>query len=449
MSDGRRLAHEVLIRVERDRAWANVTLDAALRGASGLPSRERGLATELVYGTLRRALALDWALSHYSERPIEALDPEVRAALRLGAYQILHLRVPDRAAVHTTVDLIAQGKHRRAKGFINAVLRRLAADGLPPLPDAALDPAGALLAKEGLPQWLYALWAEALPSGELEAVAAEVNQPVPQALRAPSPAARDEAVAWFLEAKGPGGAALKASPSPLAPQALFVEGGTSPDQLPGFEALRLQPQDVAAQLVSHFAVAPGAEPLAPTRVLDACAAPGGKTCHLAQLLPEATVVATELHRRRAERVQQEATRLGLSERVEAHAADATLPLPFAEEGSFDLILLDAPCSGLGTLRRHPEIKLIRDLADLERLADLQGRLLENAARYLRPGGRLVYAVCTWSPQEGPEQVARFLDAHPDFALEPGPDGPTLETWPHREGADGFYAVRLRRAPSPA
>jgi 16S rRNA (cytosine967-C5)-methyltransferase len=246
---------------------------------------------------------------------------------------------------------------------------------------------------------------------------------------------------------------IESTPGRYSPDALVLAPGAPPAlDIDGYEQGLFQAQDEAAQLVSLYAAPPpGAS------VLDACAAPGGKACHLAEL-GAASVLAVDLHARKARDVEQAARRLGLSE-VRALAADATLPL--AGEGPFDLALIDAPCSGLGTLRRHPEVKLRRTPDDVDRLAALQARLLSQVSVSVKPGGLLVYALCTLTPEECDEQVERFLSAHPEFHPERPPPGwalpaadadclddrGRLRTFPHRTGTDGFFAVRLRKEPA--
>jgi 16S rRNA (cytosine967-C5)-methyltransferase len=234
-------------------------------------------------------------------------------------------------------------------------------------------------------------------------------------------------------------------PTPLAPDGLLVEGGGSLSRLPSFAAGLFSQQDEAAQLVVELcAPAPG------MRVLDACAAPGGKSCHLAER-GAAEVVSMDVHPRKARRIADEARRLGL-ESVHAIAGDATLPLPEAAAGLFDLVLVDAPCSALGTLRRHPELRYRRTPEDVARMVETQAQILDNVAASVRPGGILVYAVCSILPEEGPDQVRAFLErqagAFAPARLDPAPawteDGWIFESWPQRQGIDGFYAARLRR-----
>jgi 16S rRNA (cytosine967-C5)-methyltransferase len=442
----RRIAHEVLVRVETGGAFADRALDGELLRAGALDPREAALATELVYGTLRRQIALDHALERFSDRALETLEPVVRAALRLGAYQILHLRVPEHAAVNESVELARGSRGREGSaGFVNAVLRALlrGRDEIQP-PDRAVDPIGHVAVVESHPRWLIERWTAWLGAAEAEAIAHANNAPAPLALRANRMRGRRDEVAAAV-----GGLAGR-----YAPDAVVVEKGGAPDRLPGWDEGRFAVQDEAAQLVSLYASpAPG------SRVLDACAAPGGKSCHLAEIMEDrGRVLAVDLHARKAEQIAEAARRLGLAS-VEARAADLTHPLPGEAEASFDLALLDAPCSGLGTLRRHPELKSRRTAADVQRLAALQAELLDNVARYVRPaGGVLVYAVCTLGEDECDAQIERFLAAHADFIADPPPPAAPgvpsfseltdargfLRTFPHRHGCDGFFAARLRR-----
>jgi 16S rRNA (cytosine967-C5)-methyltransferase len=240
------------------------------------------------------------------------------------------------------------------------------------------------------------------------------------------------------------------TPGEYSPDALILAQGAPPAlDIDGYEQGCFQAQDEAAQLVSLYTAPPeGAS------VLDACSAPGGKACHLAEL-GAGDVLAIDLHARKAKLVEDAAHRLGLPN-VRALAADATQPLP--GDPRFDVVLLDAPCSGFGTVRRHPEVKLRRTPGDVDRLSQVQARLLAAVARSVKAGGLLVYSVCTLTPEESDEQVERFLAAHPEFSPEPPPPGwampraavdclderGRLLTLPHRTGTDGFFAVRLRK-----
>jgi 16S rRNA (cytosine967-C5)-methyltransferase len=437
---GRRIAFEVLRRVEEGGAYASRALDAALGAAGVLDPREAGLATELVYGTLRRALTLDAALARFSRRPLAELDPAARVALRLGAYELLFLRTPDHAAVGEAVGLARTVQHGRAAGYVNAVLRALARDPRPPAPPPfEADPAGHVAAAEALPGWLAREWVAWLGPAEALALAAAMNRAAPLTVRSP---ARDALVS-LARAAG-----LDASPTARSPDGVVLARGSVADLARAAPRVPFQVQDEGAQLVSLLAA--GELRGGRARVLDACAAPGGKAFHLAEMLgPGAEVVAVELHPRKADALAREAARRGLAIRVVQ--GDAAKPLPGLDEESFDAVLVDAPCAGLGTLRRHPELKLRRAEADLTRMAEVQRAILARCARYARPGAPVTYAACSLSRAEGPGVIASLLEAghrrvpppawFPADVLDARGD---LLTLPHRHGADGFYAARVAR-----
>jgi 16S rRNA (cytosine967-C5)-methyltransferase len=438
--NARTLAFEVLRRVDEGGAYASRALDAALAGAGAIDPRDTGLATELVYGTLRRALALDAALAPHSRRAIDALDPAARVALRLGAYQLLVLGKPPHAAVGETVSLVKAVDHGRASGYVNAVLRALArAPRLPEPPALAVDPAGHVAIAESLPRWLAEEWVEWLGPDEALALARGMNQPAPLTVRSPE---RD---ALLSRARAAG---LGAEPTPRSPDGVILAGASVAVLARAAGGLPFQVQDEAAQLVTLYAA--GALRGTRARVLDACAAPGGKAFHLAELLaPGSEVVAVELHPRKAEELAREAARRGLAG-VRVVCADAARPIPGLEPGSFDAVLVDAPCAGLGTLRRHPELKLRRTPGDLARMAELQTGVLSSTARYARPGAPVTYSICSLTRAEGPGVVEGALRtglARAGGAAVPAdvltPDGDLLVV-PHRHGADGFYAARLVR-----
>jgi 16S rRNA (cytosine967-C5)-methyltransferase len=459
-SPARRIAADVLLRVEQGGAFANLALDGALRAAGVLEPREAALATELTYGSLRWQLQLDRTIAAHSDRPPAELDLPVRIALRLGTFELLHHpRVPARAAVNEAVELVKELKAGKASGFVNAVLRRISEKRAPPPPPSReVDPAGHVAAVTAHPRWLVERWIAWLGLDEAEKLCAANQILAPAVVRVVRGKGTVAQAAQALREAG-----VESTPGRYSPDALVLAAGAPPAlHIEGHGEGLFQAQDEAAQLVSLYAApAPG------SRVLDACAAPGGKACHLAELVgPSGSVLAIDLHARKAQGIADQAKRLGLAN-LRALAADATLPIP-GDTGPFDLVLVDAPCSGLGTLRRHPEVKLRRTPADVDRLASLQARILGQAAKVVRPGGHLVFALCTLVREECDEQVERFLAAHPAFREDPPPwsDGQgtgfpswsgdqgalrdcvdekgRLRTLPHRTGTDGFFAVRLRK-----
>lgn len=446
MLDARRIAHQVLVRVDKGGAFANRALDTAIEEAGRLDARDVALATELAYGTLRRQVELDHALKHFSRQPLDELDHETRALLRMGAYQLIHLRVPDRAAVHATVELAKEFNKGRAVKYINAVLRSLVRDRANVLvPPESVDPAGHLSITRSVPRWLAQSlidWRGVAWAGDL---LASLNEPAPFTVR--TNVLRGDRAAAIEALRTATG--IEAQPTRYSPAGLTVEGAKRPSEVLRPADGRWQAQDEAAQLVGFLcAPEPG------WRVIDTCAAPGGKSCHLAELMGDrGHVDAVDVHAGKLRELAEGARRLGL-ESVHTHAADASLPFPFAPAEGWDLALVDAPCSGLGTIRRHPELKTRRTAEDVTRLAALQASILDNVAKVVKPGGVLVYSVCTFTREEGTQQVQQFLDRHPNYKRAPLPpgidwsplldDNGDLEVVPHRHGTDAFFAARLVR-----
>jgi 16S rRNA (cytosine967-C5)-methyltransferase len=377
--------------------------------ALGLPARDRAFLHELVLGTLRHRGALDHALAPLLDRPLRRLEPVVLAALRLGAYQILRLRVPDRAAVSESVDLV------RARA--------------PRTPDPAADPLGWLTSEGSLPRWLAERWLTRLGRETALARARALLAPAPAAFRV-SPRVRD---AWDRLRE----AGVEAHPLAV-PGAFETRGGRLTELA---ESAVVYLQDAGSQMIARLASRPGL-------VLDACAAPGGKAALLGDLAAEGDlVVAAEASPRRLATMRVLLARWG-PPRVACVGADALHP-PF--RSPFDAVLLDAPCSGLGTLGRHPDIRWRCRPSDLARHSERQRGMLEALAALVRPGGRLVYAVCSLEPEETVEVLGSFLEARPEFRAAPLPEWAApfaakahASTLPERHGGDGFFAAALDR-----
>lgn len=443
-SGARDVARRVLRRVEREEAYATLALGSELE-RSGLEDSERRLATELVYGVLRHRSRIDRALGAAAGRRIK-VTPAVRAALRVAGYQLLFLdRVPTHAAVNDAVGAVKRLAGPRVAGFANGVLRRLARDGEPPPPET--ETAADRAAREAsMPAWLVELVAERLPEDELVAACIALNEAPPLAIRVVAGAAAADVVGRELEDEREG---VRISPADVCPGALVVRGLGSPERSPSFARGHWTVQDVGAQLVGHMVTG------APRIILDACAGVGGKTMHLASRFPDARIVAADRSATKLELLEEAAARLGVS--VETRVADLAAPGP-GLEGPFDAILLDAPCSGLGVMRRHPELKWRTPGRErIAELAGLQRRLVEAVVPRLAVGGQLVYSVCTFTDAESRSLIGDLLGAHGDLRIEapaPGQGTPPwqrllsadgyLETWPHRHSADAFTAVRLVR-----
>lgn len=434
--ESRRLAFEVLLQVETAGAYADILLGRGLAGRAW-PASDRGLATRLVYGALAWQRRLDWIADLWAKPAIDRLDPEVRVCLRLGLFQLFFCdRIPAFAAVDTTVELI---KLRRpaAAGLVNAVLRRAGREGPPPLPDGVEH----LGLRSSHPDWMVERWLGELGPDATEALLSSNNEPAPLTLRAPvNPSAR-EALRRGLEEHG-----VSATPGRYSPLAITVGGGIpaalDEEWILQSEASQLVPFLVGQDTCGH--------------VLDACAAPGGKTSQLAELLRDrAIVTAVDLRRTGLARAGELARRRDVP--VPVLAAADVRQAPFRPE-TFDAVLVDAPCSGAGTLRSHPEIRWRVTPDDATDLARRQTEILEATAELVRPGGALVYATCSLFAEENDAVADRFLSARPHWrrvdarahlpptAIELASDG-VLRTFPHRDGLDGFFAVRLERAVS--
>jgi 16S rRNA (cytosine967-C5)-methyltransferase len=393
-----------------------------------LSARDRAFLHELVLGTLRRRAGLDFACARLLDGPFSRLDAPLKAILRLGAYQLLHLRVPARAAVSESVEL-ARESAPRAPGLANAVLRRLAREGPPAFPDAATDPLGWMTTAGSLPRWLATRWIARLGPATAVARARALLDAPPTVFRLNPrvPDAQERARAEGLE------------PRPLTVPGAWIAEGRAP-ALSADGTVYLQ--DQGSQMAAHLA-AEG------TLLLDACAAPGGKTTLLADLLgARGHVVAAEASLPRLQRMAGLVERWGATS-VWLVGADARRP-PFGR--LFDSVLLDAPCTGLGTLSRHPDIRWRTVERDVLRHAHRQQKLLESVATLVRPGGKLVYSVCSGEPEEGEQIVRAFLDVHPEFSLASLPgwaarfaEGGYASTRPERDGGDAFFAAVLHRA----
>jgi 16S rRNA (cytosine967-C5)-methyltransferase len=423
----RRAALVALRAVDEDEAYSTLAVPAAIDSLG--TARDRAFASHLAYDTLRWQGTLDWALTHVLSRPLPGVEPGLRRVLRLGALQLLRTSIPPRAVVDTSVRLARESvPHRRAGGaggFVNGVLRGLArrADELP-WPDPRTEPVAHLALDTGHPGWIVQELLERFAEAETRRILEADNAPPGLTLRATGDR---EVLVEELLADG-----IDATPGTLAPEAVRAPGG-DPRRLPAVATGRAVPQDEASMVVAHWTgAAPG------QRVVDLCAGPGGKATHLAHLTgADGRVVANDLHPHRAALIAGAARRQGLD--VAVTVGDATRP-PFAD-GVADVVLVDAPCSGLGTGRRRPEVRWRKRPADVTALAVLQRDILRGAAPLVRSGGVLVYAACTWTHAETDAVVEVFLeDAASDFAGED-----RRQLWPHRDGTDGMYICRMRRA----
>ena len=413
--------------------------------------RERHLATTLVYGVLRQRRALDRLIEKSSQRPLGEIEPPVLIGTRVALYQILFLtRVPRAAAVDEAVSLVRARRGRGAASFTNAVLRaacRLIDQGQGPdslLPDESDDPALHLAEKHSFPRFLAARFLARYGRKGSEALLRTLNTPAPTVLRVARRAGDAEAVARRLREEG-----IETSPSPILPGALRVVRGAPQRTRPFREGL-IYVQDEAAQIVSLLLLP------VDTRegLLDLCAAPGGKLLMAAETLPPgARIVASDVSAGRLRLLDDNARRLNVTGILKV-AADASRP---ALRSTFGRVLLDAPCTGTGVIRRHPEIRWRRSEDDISAAARTQAEMLLAAADLVSPGGRLIYSVCSLEPEEGTDRIAALLEARSDFraadarTILPGALHPLVDdrgflvTLPQRDDIDGFFAAVLLRS----
>lgn len=423
--------------------------EALLREAlaeSGLERRDRALAMEIAYGVVRNLTNLDFVLSHFVKETPKGVSPHIRNVLRAAAYQINYLdRVPARAAVHDAVERVKASRERGAAGFVNAVLRSLIR-GMDRIsyPDMESEPARNLGLRYSYPEWLAGRWVGRFGAAGAESLMAAGNQPPPVTLRANTLKTDRAGLIARLVGAGTG-----CTPALYAPDGVTIKGYPRIEELPGYAEGLFAVQDEAAQLVSLLAA-----PKPGDVILDACAAPGGKTAHMAALAGgKARITASDIGLDKTALLKDNIGRLGLPG-VDVLLADVSGPLPF--KGPFDAVLLDAPCSALGVIRRRPEIKYARREADVARLAGLQLKMLSNLAPFVKPGGALVFATCSTEPEEGEGVVGGFIGSHSEFVVDSAreylPDSAQelvteegfMRTYPHRHGTDGFFAARLKR-----
>ena len=430
----RAAAAEAVLSVEQ-----GASLDAALeRLVSHVDVDQRGLTSELAFGTCRWYFRLEAIVDRLLERPLQAGDRILAPLLFVGLYQILYTRVPDHAAVAETVAAARMLGKASATGLINAVLRRFQRESASLVAAVDLDPAR----RYSYPSWLLQALQRAWPD-RWETVAAAGNERPPMTLRVNlSRLSRAEFAARL------GAAGLTARPLGGVPSALMLEQPVPVERIPGFAQGLASVQDAAAQLAASLLDARSGH-----RVLDACAAPGGKTAHIAETTPGLDdLVAVDVDAVRLARVEETLQRLGLRARL--FAGDAAAPdLAWAAGGLFDRILLDAPCSATGVIRRHPDIKCLRRATDIDALVRRQHAMLRALWPLLAPGGILLYCTCSVLPEENAMLIRDFLADRSDAIAGPlalpwgAASGPGWQILPGEGGCDGFFFARLEKQPA--
>lgn len=451
-ASARSVALSVLVESVKSDEGVDILLDRALAQTT-CDSRDRALAMELTYGVLRRLATIDWRLTPVADKPLLRLPLVVQMIVRLGAYQLVYLdRIPHSAAVNESVQLAK----RRAKqlgrdwsGFVNAVLRSLLRSPVPPWPNLEADSARTLSVRYSIPEWLSQRWIDRLGVARAEAACETASTIPPVTLRVNLLKTTRDTLLQKLRAAG-----LNVQVTEVSPAGVILEDGRVIPSLPGFHEGAFYVEDEAAQLIP-----PLVDPQPGDIVLDACAAPGGKTTHLAMLMQNrGTIYAVDRKAERLERLGDNCRRLGIDIAKpvvgDVRQLGTWSDVSESRDGYFDRILVDAPCSGLGVLRRHPEAKWRKDSQAFLRHQTLQLEILSSVVARLRAGGVLVYSTCSTEPEENEEVIEQFCRSHPEFRAESvAPWLPpaarafltergALSTMGNRCSMDGFYAARL-------
>lgn len=443
----RELALLVLKDVDAGEAYANLALDRVLENHRPA-GQDRAFATELVYGTLRHLNTLDWMIQRHIRHPLEKQTPWIRNILRMGVYQIVYLdRVPDSAAVNEAANQARRFGHPGAVKFVNGVLRNfLRGRGEITFPSLEKDPVGHISLKYSHPAWLVKRWVAGLGPEEAVELCGANNRPAPNTVRTNTLKIDRDQLMERLAGEG-----VPAEKTRYAPEGVMLGGTGGLRGFYPFEQGLFQVQDESSMLVGH-AVSPRPGAL----VIDAASAPGGKSTHLAQIMGDrGTILAFDIHPHKIRLIRENCARLGVT-CVRPDLADAR-KLPEELAGVADFVLLDAPCSGTGVIRRRPDARWRKDPGQLREIVELQRDMLGSVSICLKPGGVLVYSTCSVLHEENLDQVNNFLRGHPDFRAEDlGPylppelaggeatAGGYIQLYPHRHGTDGFFIARMRR-----
>ncbi|TCP69777.1 16S rRNA (cytosine(967)-C(5))-methyltransferase RsmB [Baia soyae] len=445
----RDVALDILIQYESKEAFSNLLLNQSLE-RSELEIRDKRLVTELVYGVIQRQNSLDWVIDQLISRGSKSVELWVKQLLRLGLYQMIYLdKIPERAAVHETVEIAKVRGHKGISGLVNGVLRNFVRNKeklLPTFTPTSYEEEAIVYSH---PLWMVKRLHKVYGDEEaLQALQAQ-NQPPKVSVRInPMRWDRDAFIeTWNEEETG------TASPSKLAPDGVILNGSGNAASHFYYQEGAYTVQDESSMLVAR-----AVDPKPGMRVLDACAAPGGKTTHLAELMnDEGVVVAYDIHNHKMDLICQHARRLDL-QHIKTRVSDAREIQVDTGEELYDAVLLDAPCSGLGVIHRKPDIKWSKEAGQIRELTKIQSELLDRMATLVKPGGTLVYSTCTWEPQENREQIEQFLKRHPEFELDPTifellPEvvkehAITGDGWvqllPHHFYSDGFFIARMTK-----
>jgi 16S rRNA (cytosine967-C5)-methyltransferase len=441
----RAICLDILNRIEEADRHPDSLLTDSFKQYRHLTSLDRAFLTELTYGVLRWRGRLDWMIRQFSKVPFEKIELEILNILRLGFYQILFLsRTPSSAAVNESVELAKRIRGRGGAGFVNAMLRCILRQKEEiPYPDISVDPELHISVTESHPLWLVRRWMEEMGLDETLKICTANNQISALTLRTNTLKMNRKDLIKKLEEKG-----LKPFPSSFSEEGILVRDPPPTSELPFLKEGLYIIQDEASQLVTTIL-----DPKPGERILDACAAPGGKTTHIAQRMEnEGEIYAIDLSREKLDMIKETCRRLGIK-MVKSMKGDAANSLPIPKGLQFDRILADVPCSGFGTLRRNPDLKWRKGEEDIKRLSKLQSSILRNLSSYVKEEGILVYSTCTVFHEENEDVVEKILEEHPEFRLDSITEvlpekyhsfmsKGYFKTFPPRNEMDGFFVARM-------
>ncbi|WP_240375253.1 16S rRNA (cytosine(967)-C(5))-methyltransferase RsmB [Bacillus piscicola] len=444
MKNVREEAIRLLERVEREGAYSNLLLNHVLKSGT-IAKKDAGLLTELVYGTLKRKNTLDFYLDAFIKKELKSLENWVLQLLRVSLYQLVYLdRIPDRAVVHEAVNIAKKKGHKGISSLVNGVLRSILRQGLP---EIDLPPLEKLAVETSHPVWLLEDWIHAYGEEKTKKMALKNLEAPHVSVRVNTLKAEKATVKEKLDREG-----CQTEEGALAPEALRIVSGNVVDSQ-AYAAGFCTVQDESSMLPARLL-----HPEAGMHVLDACAAPGGKTTQLAELMKnEGDIRAFDLHEKKVHLITEQSERLGLTI-IHAEALDARKLTAKLQRGRMDRVLVDAPCSGLGVIRRKPEIKWQKTRTDLERFPVIQLEILKEASHLLKSGGRLVYSTCTVRKEENEDVIEAFLKEHPEFERDvdavvnfpaplqekPAASAGQVTILPHDYGTDGFFMAALKK-----
>jgi len=440
--DAREVALKIINDVTQNKAYANIALAREINRQK-LSEQDRRFITELVYGTIKAGATLDWMIGHYVTRSIDKIPPIILNILRMGMYQMFFLsKIPVSAACNQAVELTKKYGHIGTVKFVNAVLRNA---GRTPekivYPDKEKNMAKFLALTYFHPEWLVRRWMKRLGAESTEALCSINNVTPPLCLRTNTLKNTREELLLTLESEG-----VIAEASQWTPEGIVCHSAPALGTLKSLQQGLFQIQDESSMLVAHVL---GAQP--GEFIIDTCGAPGGKSTHIGALMKNTgKLLSTDIYEHKLAITRENANRLGLSI-IETQALDATT-IGRKCQGQADRVLVDAPCSGLGVLRRKADSRWRKEESMLQELPILQQAILQSAADCVKVGGVLVYSTCTTEPEENQAVVEKFLRERPDFLLEKtsdflpaeGHDGDMVQLWPHVDGVDGFFIARLKR-----